>query len=405
MPSGNVAAATPTRIAAGAPPIDEPSSPRDYAEPAPSAGTGSSADARPPAQLALQPPRKKRKVQSKTYLFRDEHCRTYGLKVTSRLASSGHVDPVQCRFCVVYGREAKEAAKRRMTENSKFFKHPFRPDNYVAHLKSTHAARWEEYSKLCDKEKDAYFSSTVPVLNTMLAHVDTTMSLTFIIDGEIVEGVIGDLLLDPDDDASTKDTALRAFKLNDPAMASLQVASRQYHVEVKNVRQYLLCVGFVGHSCSFRQAVSMLALTREITGLSSLGTINEAHVATYARIACSVVLQKLRDILGVSWAFSFALDTSTVEGTGFMDVRIRVCLAGKIINAHALALPLRDKHTGEVMFNELCRLLDALCENWRDKVLSISTDGDRSMVGSVRGVATRMENVAKPGFLRVWCGL
>jgi hypothetical protein len=27
------------------------------------------------------------------------------------------------------------------------------------------------------------------------------------------------------------------------------------------------------------------------------------------------------------------------------------------------------------------------------------------MVGSVRGVATRMENVAKPGFLRVWCGL
>jgi hypothetical protein len=56
-----------------------------------------------------------------------------------------------------------------------------------------------------------------------------------------------------------------------------------------------------------------------------------------------------------------------------MDVRIRVCLAGKIINAHALALPLGDKHTGEVMFNELCHFLDALCENWRDKVLSIST--------------------------------
>jgi hypothetical protein len=136
-------------------PNDEPSSPRDYAEPAPSAGTGSSADARPPAQIALQPPRKKRKVQSKTYLFRDEHCRTYGLKVTSRLASSGHVDSVQCRFCVVFGREAKEAAKRRMMENSKFFEHLFRPDNYVAHLKSTHAVRWEEYLKLCDKDKDA----------------------------------------------------------------------------------------------------------------------------------------------------------------------------------------------------------------------------------------------------------
>jgi hypothetical protein len=139
--------------------------------------------------------------------------------------------------------------------------------------------------------------------------------------------------------------------------------------------------------------------------MSSLGTITEGQVATYARIVCSVVLQKLRDILGESWAFSVSLDTSTVEGTGFMDVRICVCLAGKIINAHALALPLRDIHTGEVMFIELSRLLDALCENWRDKVLPISTDGDRSMVGSVRGVATRMENVSKPGFLRVWCGI
>jgi hypothetical protein len=136
-----------------------------------------------------------------------------------------------------------------------------------------------------------------------------------------------------------------------------------------------------------------------------LGTIHEGHVATYARISCIVVLQKLKNILAASWVFSVVLDKSTVEGTGYMDVRIRVCLDGKIINAHALALPLRDKNTEVVMFNDLSRLLAGLCENCRDKVLSISTDGGRSMVGSVRGVATRIENVAKPGFLRVWCGL
>jgi hypothetical protein len=231
MVSGNMPAATPPRITAGARPNDERSSLRDHAEPATNACTGSSADARPAVQLALQPPKKKRKVQSKSYLFRDEHCRTYGLKVTSRLASSGHVDSVQCRFCVVFGREAKEAAKRRTTENSKFFTHPFRSDNYVAHLKSTHAARWKKYSKLSDNEKAAFFSSTLPVVNTMLAHVDTTLPLTYIIDGEIVDGVIGDLLLDPDDDSVTRDTALRAFKLADPAMASLRVSCRKYHVE------------------------------------------------------------------------------------------------------------------------------------------------------------------------------
>jgi hypothetical protein len=117
------------------------------------------------------------------------------------------------------------------------------------------------------------------------------------------------------------------------------------------------------------------------------------------------VLQKLKDILGALWAFSVALDTRTVGGTRFMNVRIRVCLAGKIINAHALALHLIDKHTGEVMFNELSRLLEALCENWREKVFSVSTDGDRSAVGSERGVAKRMENVEKHGLLCVRCAL
>jgi hypothetical protein len=131
--------------------------------------------------------------------------------------------------------------------------------------------------------------------------------------------------------------------------------------------------------------------------------VHELQVATDARFSCSVVLQKQRDILGASWAFTVALGTSTVEGTGFRDVMIRPFLAGKLIKA--LALPLRDIHTGEIIFNEVSCLLDALCENWRDKVLSMSTDSDRGMVGSVRVVATRMENAAEEVFLRVWCGL
>jgi hypothetical protein len=129
----------------------------------------------------------------------------------------------------------------------------------------------------------------------------------------------------------------------------------------------------------------MLHLTREFTGLSSLGTIFEGQVATYTRIACSVVLHVLHCYRK-------------------LDMRIRVSLSGRIIIAHALSLPLKDRHTGMVMFNELSRLLDALCENWRDKVLFISADGDRSMDGSMRGVATRMENISKPVSLRIWCG-
>jgi hypothetical protein len=132
-----------------------------------------------------------------------------------------------------------------------------------------------------------------------------------------------------------------------------------------------------------------------------LGSILEGQVATYARIACIVVLQKLNDILGVLWAFSVALDTSMVGGTGFMVVRIRVCLAGKMINAHGLALHLIDKHAGEVVFNDLSRLREALCENWSEKGLSISKDAERNTAGSERGLATTMENVQKHELLCV----
>jgi hypothetical protein len=164
--------------------------------------------------------------------------------VTSHLESSGHVDSVQCRFCVIFGRKAKVAAKFRVTENPKFFTHPFPPDSYVAFLKSTPGARWEEYFKLSDIEKDTY------VFNCACCEHDTGPSrhnyaAMFIIDGVIVDRVIGNLLIDGDDDAVT-----RAFKLVDAAMASLRVSSRQSHVEANKICQYLLCVGYVGHSCS-----------------------------------------------------------------------------------------------------------------------------------------------------------
>lgn len=57
------------------------------------------------------------------------------------------------------------------------------------------------------------------------------------------------------------------------------------------------------------------------------------------------------------------------------------------------------------MFIDLGRFLDALCLEWKRKLISMSTDGGRSMVSCVHGVATRTEAVAKPGFVRAWCGL
>lgn len=38
-------------------------------------------------------------------------------------------------------------------------------------------------------------------------------------------------------------------------------------------------------------------------------------------------------------------------------------------------------------------------------VVSISTDGERKMIGRIQGVATRFEQAALPGFFRIWSGL
>jgi hypothetical protein len=63
------------------------------------------------------------------------------------------------------------------------------------------------------------------------------------------------------------------------------------------------------------------------------------------------------------------------------------------------------------MFDPLFALIptgkaqDVICPQWRDMILSLTTDGERKMTtGHVNGVATHFSNDAKPSFFRIWCG-
>jgi hypothetical protein len=49
------------------------------------------------------------------------------------------------------------------------------------------------------------------------------------------------------------------------------------------------------------------------------------------------------------------------------------------------------------------QVMSALCHTWLQKVLGISTDGAASMTGRIKGLATRIQDLASPGFYRVWC--
>jgi hypothetical protein len=56
------------------------------------------------------------------------------------------------------------------------------------------------------------------------------------------------------------------------------------------------------------------------------------------------------------------------------------------------------------MFNSCCVLFYSRCPDWKAKLLTVSTDGDRNMIGSVRGHATQLEHVAIPELVRIWQG-
>ncbi|KAH6577118.1 hypothetical protein BASA50_010582 [Batrachochytrium salamandrivorans] len=145
--------------------------------------------------------------------------------------------------------------------------------------------------------------------------------------------------------------------------------------------------------------------TVEESGLAYLRGCSDAIASDYARIVCAASLQKISEALEAVWAFSIALDCSTHQSTSYLDVRCRFCLHEIIYNFHLMAISLFERHTGENMFATLVKFMNALIPSWRNRLVEVSTDGDRSMTGRIRGLSTRIESEASPGIIRIWCGL
>ena len=73
--------------------------------------------------------------------FRMAHDAKFGVKVTSRDASTSAVTSVVCRFCVALGREGKVGQKRNSIAMKKYFKALFRPVLYREHHESQHPSK------------------------------------------------------------------------------------------------------------------------------------------------------------------------------------------------------------------------------------------------------------------------
>lgn len=121
---------------------------------------------------------------------------------------------------------------------------------------------------------------------------------------------------------------------------------------------------------------------------------------------CAVALQNLSAVFGCWSGFSFALDSATVNGMSFLDVRARLALDGVLHNFHLLALPLYDYHTAQLLLDVAVKFLDALHPQWRHILVGVATDRANVMTGRTRGVVTLLEQqVVGRKLIRVWCGL
>ena len=63
-----------------------------------------------------------------------------------------------------------------------------------------------------------------------------------------------------------------------------------------------------------------------------------------------------------------------------------------------------ESHTGENIFLLISKFLDAICPNWKKKMISVSKDGASNMHGRHQGAITRLNEVCSEGFYQIWCG-
>ena len=181
----------------------------------------------------------------------------------------------------------------------------------------------------------------------------------------------------------------------------------KYVATVTKPLLFELAVRFTSSGSSFKMTSINMRHTVEVFALPTRA-LHRHDISRMMRVACAANLQKISVLLKDSWAFSIAVDSATHQSTSYLDLRFRVYSRKHrdFFNLHGCALPMHDRHTGQVMFDMLCRFLSVLCPKWQASMLGVASDGARNMTGRAAGVVTRLQNYMHDNcpLFRIWCG-
>ena len=129
------------------------------------------------------------------------------------------------------------------------------------------------------------------------------------------------------------------------------------HLVIRNPIQFGLIVDYLSVGLSFRAVAKVILMTKEQTGMASIGSASEGKATDIARVVCSHSLNLISKILMKCWTFSLAMDMSTHMSTSYLDIQIQFFYGSTIHSFHLVAVPMFTCHTGEQIYLNVKYLL------------------------------------------------
>ena len=310
-------------------------------------------------------------AKNRTFSFKHEWLSQYGLQITARDPKLSEVISIKCRFCE-FGRDLVDGKdrKRKKIKYIRFYKYPWRSDNMKRYVNEQHKVKYDEYSNLREEGKKQYFEDledTRPI-SSMIRNHNEKLSiiakevLVFNINKDIIEVIIRQFLMDYDPDDSEDSITITSENEQDIFTLVDDTETSHYEISWPNRLQFKMIVKYISVGISFQQCTKLLVISKEISGLGTIGNIHIGKVIQVVQYTCAFNMEVIYNILNHVWAFSIAIDNGTKASVPYLDVRLRFVLKGKLYNIHLIALPMYKSHTGENSFLLISKFLDDLCE-------------------------------------------
>jgi hypothetical protein len=208
------------------------------------------------------------------------------------VGNSTAVTTTACRFCEVFGKEkSKVGMKRGRSERVKYYKAPFRKENYSSHHRRMHSTQWVEYRELEPTGKKSFFDiGTISGSQTTMhaCGAPRTPQLRVLIDKDIVDAIIGEMMFHPEDMGGiTRARLLESFV---PTLDSSEDAAdagyvSRYAIVVTSTKQFQLLAQYFAAGLSFRKVSQVIMETKVVLGIRSIGSCSEGIVSRYARLS------------------------------------------------------------------------------------------------------------------------